>query len=485
MGVSNSNRITIGAFMRKLAGFSMASWLSAGISFLITPVFTRLYAPDQAGHINLFLTYETFFQTVCVFALDQAFMRFYNEDLEGLHKGNLLSYCLRINLSLSSLSAVVILAWHSFFSEQIAAAKTWLVPICLVIVVICGTFLRMSSISSRMEGKVVQYSLQVVLITVAEKVFCTLTALFRPEFQTAIITITLGFIGICFLFVILKRKQVFSHISNVPLSTAKTIFKFSVPYLPVLLLSWLNGSIPLFVLRRYVDYTAIGVYTSAVTIANILSLIQSGFSACWGPFVYENYKDHDNLPKIQSIVRAVVLALFLLSFAVILFQDIIYLLLGRSYRASKVFFPFLMFTPICNCLGDIMGIGIMLSKKSYLNIITFSGCALTNLILSFVLVPNIGIMGAGIAVAVSAMVMLSIRGFFGMKYFKSCGDIRPIVFSVFLLSVACVINGWVESSYLKYGAVVLLIVATCAIFRDELFQMVELIGSRIKNREGS
>ena len=82
--------VTVKGFIKKLAGFSVASWFSAGISFLVTPVFTRLYLPDDIGHINLFMTYVTFFQTLSVLALDQAFMRFYNEDLPGLTKQNFL-----------------------------------------------------------------------------------------------------------------------------------------------------------------------------------------------------------------------------------------------------------------------------------------------------------------------------------------------------------------------------------------------------------
>ena len=38
-----SSELTAKGFLKKLVGFSMAAWISAGISFLVTPVFTRLY----------------------------------------------------------------------------------------------------------------------------------------------------------------------------------------------------------------------------------------------------------------------------------------------------------------------------------------------------------------------------------------------------------------------------------------------------------
>ena len=175
----NEKTITVKGFLKKLIGFSTASWLSAGISFLTTPFFTRLYAPEQTGRINMFIAFMNFFQTFSVFALDQAFMRFYNEDIDGLCKNNLLRYCLRINLFISCISAIFIFSAHSYIAKQIAGENIWLIPVCLVIVMTCGTFLRMSSVSSRMEGNIIQYSLQIVLISFVEKIVCTITALYK------------------------------------------------------------------------------------------------------------------------------------------------------------------------------------------------------------------------------------------------------------------------------------------------------------------
>ena len=94
-------------------------------------------------------------------------------------------------------------------------------------------------------------------------------------------------------------------------------------YLPVLLLSWLNNSIPQFVLKRFVDYGAIGIYTNAVSIANILTIIQTGFNVYWAPFAYENYKTHKyRLTRVHKCI-----SFLLISFAILIIigQDFIYL----------------------------------------------------------------------------------------------------------------------------------------------------------------
>lgn len=473
--MTNGKELTASGFLKKLIGFYMASWLSAALTFFAAPISTRLYTPDQIGHINLFITYMTFFQTVCVLALDQGFMRFYNEKIDGLQKNNLLTYCLCMNMGLSAVSAVLIFINHHFFSLQIGGEERWLIPVCLSAAVICGTFLHMCSISSRMEGNVRFYTIQVVFTALVDKAAFAITAFWSPVYETAVSVITGGYVLLSIIVFFMKRKKSLQLFNHVEKSGTRMILSFSVPYLPVLLLSWLNSSIPLFILRKYVDYSSIGIYTSAVTISNVLSIIQTGFSAYWSSFIYEHYKYADNRDKIQKIVKLVVFVLIFTAISVVLLQDMVYLMIGERFRAGKLIFPFLMFTPICNCIGDMTGIGIMLSKKSYLNIITFVCCVSANFIVSFFLVPRIGIAGAAIAVGISALVTLIIRSFYGMKYYRVC-DNGGVVFKAIILMICVsviniVINGW----QLKYFLIFSCLAGLGIVFRKEIAYLADFV----------
>lgn len=476
--------VTVKGFIKKLAGFSVASWFSAGISFLVTPVFTRLYLPDDIGHINLFMTYVTFFQTLSVLALDQAFMRFYNEDLPGLTKQNFLRYCLRINMIIASINALIVLFGYRFFSLQVSGTENLFISICLAAVIICSTFLRMSSICSRMEQKVGQYTAQVILTSVVEKVLYTLIAFYRADYRLAILSITVGYMIVSSVFFLWKRKTSLLPAQAVPRETLKIILKFSLPYVPVLLLSWLNNSIPLLVLKNYVDYSAVGIYTNAVTIANILTIIQTGFSAYWGPFIYEHYRESESAATIQKIERLVVALIIGISLCVVLFQDVIYLLVGEKFRASKVFFPFLMFTPICNTIADMTGIGIMLSRKSYLNIFTFLGNTSVNLLLSYLLVPQIGVMGAGIAVAASALTMLIIRSILGGRYYKIMPKCSLLIYSLIIWIAACIINVlFSDQGLMKSILLIVLMLAFAAAYVRDITEIISFMKSKLFGRK--
>ncbi|MCI8915029.1 MAG: lipopolysaccharide biosynthesis protein [Lawsonibacter sp.] len=325
-----------------------------------------------------------------------------------------------------------------------------------------------------MEKNIVQYTVQIILVSLIEKVIFILVAFYKPDHRLAILGMTIGYLLLAAVILGMKRNAL-KPIKGVPKETTLSILKFALPYVPVLVLSWLNNSTPLLVLKRHVDYTAVGIYTNAVTIANILHLVQTGFSTYWNPFIYEYYKDEKNKEKIARIERLVVFVLIVTAISIILFQDVIYLLVGSKFRASKVFFPFLMLTPICNCIADMTGAGIMLSKKSYLNIFTFLGSTSVNLMVSLLLVPRIGIMGAGIAVGLSANVMLLIRSFLGGKYYKISTNNRFIVYALGYMVIACVVNMGIANNKIRYVLISLLLLGVCLLFQKEIQYCVRFI----------
>ena len=457
----------------------MASWLSAAISFIVTPIYTRIYIPEEMGHINLFTTYMTFFQTICVMALDQAYMRFYNEEMDGIRKDNFLGYCLKFNMIIAAASSILIIGGYNYFSAAISDGQNIVVPICLAVVIVCSTFLRMSSISSRMEKNVLQYTIQVLAVTFTEKVVITLVGFYRPSHKLAIMAMTGAYVILSLIFAVIKKGNMHRAV-NVTRESRNALFKFAIPYMPVLLLSWLNSSIPLLVLKKYVSYGSIGIYTSAVTMANILTIVQTGFSAYWEPFFYEHYKSDGNKEKIRKIQQIAAFVLIFAAISIVLFQDIIYLLIGEKYRLGKLVFPCLMFTPICSCISDIVGIGVKLSKKNYLNVFAFAGSVVVNLALSYILVPHIGIVGAGIAVMTAALTMLTIRCYLGRKFYKISESCTTIILALILMILAAIVNIAADGLIIKYIAILILLILHMLIFRKEIIYMLKLVIKIVK-----
>ena len=65
--------------LKMFFGFSMASWVSAGIGFLLTPIITRTIYPAELGQIDMFVTYCNMFIYASTLGMHQGYMRFFND----------------------------------------------------------------------------------------------------------------------------------------------------------------------------------------------------------------------------------------------------------------------------------------------------------------------------------------------------------------------------------------------------------------------
>lgn len=98
---------------------------------------------------------------------------------------------------------------------------------------------------------------------------------------------------------------------------------------------WANSSIPQIVMQNTMDYHSVGIFTSAVALANIILLVQAGFNTYWVPYTYENYKTQTG--QFFKVHRYLVCVLTLFGLFVVLSQDIIFYCLVRSIGLPKCF----------------------------------------------------------------------------------------------------------------------------------------------------
>jgi O-antigen/teichoic acid export membrane protein len=458
-------------FFSKFVGFSIPTWVSFFLSFLSVPITTRLFLPEEVGKINLFATYLTLIHLLALLGLDQSFIRFFNEPPSENDKNSLMLICLMF----ASVSFVVVSFFLFLFfpqvSMEISGEVNLLISICLSLSLIANIMMRYVGLYFRMENNIFLYSLQAILFTFIARLFYIVVALWKPTHQYAIISSTIGYclLAIIFSIVIIKLKFKGRVNSKITLDKATIIdlFGFGLPLLPISLLSWLNNSLSSFLLHRYVSYSAIGIYTNAVAVAGIIGLVQAGFSTYWAPFIYANYQtEKENIAKVHRMITFLITAFGLI---IILAQDLIYLLVGTSYRESRVFFPLLLLSPICYTIAETTGMGIEISKRSYLNIYVFLSSVGLNLLMSVVLMPHIGAIGAAIASGASSILMFTLKSLIGQKYYKTELNYFKTIASILIIVVASIVNLLFIDSITSRNLVILfLLFVLCLIWKTEL-----------------
>ena len=201
----------------------------------------------------------------------------------------------------------------------------------------------------------------------------------------------------------------------------------------------------------------------------------------------ERYKDDDRR-RFYTVHRLMACMLTLFGLGITILQTPVFMLLGKAYRSSVIFFPFLFLSPICYCLGETTSMGIDISKKTWWKTAIYVLSAVLNIILCFVFIPPMGMSGAALASALTAVVILILRTVVGEYYYKILESWRYLVYTIGLMGAASFGNLWLNG-IAKYGFLLAVLALSCWLYRSELkilittgLQIVSTMLEKIKKR---
>ncbi|MCI6213149.1 lipopolysaccharide biosynthesis protein [Bacteroides heparinolyticus] len=456
------------AFIKKLIGFSVVTWISFGLSFLTAPISTRLFIPEVLGKINIFNTYSNLFGILIMFGLDQAFARFYLERPNNRSKGYLFTFCFGTTYSLLLFFIVLSIPFGKVLSLVLFEEGDNLLLILFFFSVFCTSTLRYLNLSYRMEKNIKMYTIQGILITLVSKVLYLGVGFWDPSYKLALIVLTISHVVLAVIFLGIQRNR-FEFISVYDKGFTSEMLKFAIPLIPVSVLMWANTSIPQIIMQKTMDYHSMGIFTSAVALANVILVVQSGFNTFWVPYTYENYKTQTG--QFYKIHKYLIFVLTLCALILVLCQDVVFLLLGEKYREAKVFFPFLILGPVSYMIGETTGLGINISKRSYLNIIVFGISVIFNIVLCLLLGALFGIPGIAISTAFAAIVAMILKTYFGEKYYVVIQSYKYMFFSASFILVSALITWKIPTMNIRISLLVILFLAFMAFFRKEVIEL--------------
>ena len=453
-------------FLKNMVGFSMMTWISFILGFISSPIATRLFVPEELAKFNLFSTYGSLIASICYLGLDQTFVRFFREPPGKASRKGLYTFCTLVPLGFSIvLSLILSFFWRSL-SVQIMGTESRGVFVQLCIFSFFLVLFRFLSLSYRMEQNARLYTIQGVCHVVVTKLAYLAVGFGDATGQTAIGVLTVLMGLFCLVCLRLQRSRFdvrFSRELDRPF--LREISRFALPLAPLSMLNWFNTNANSVVLRNLMGLSENAIYSSALGLAATINIIQTGFNAYYAPYVLEHYQDDST--RFFTIHRLMACLLSLFGLGITLFQTPVFLLLGKSYRSSVVFFPFLFLSPICYCLGETTGMGINIAKKTHWTTIIYLFSAVVNIALCFLLIPSQGMAGAAMASAFSAILTLLFRTLVGERYYRMLETKRYLLYPIVLMLLASFGNLWL-TGLPKYLLLTLLLAVSVFLFRREI-----------------
>lgn len=465
------------SFIKKFVGFSIATWVTFALSFIAAPISTRLFDPDVHGKINIFNTYSNLIGLLVLLGLDQAYARFFNERPNNRSKGYLFTFCLSITYSFIFVLFVVALPIRDWLSATLFDEQDNLLLALLFVSVFCSSTLRYLNLSYRMEQNIKMYTIQGILNAFVSRFLYICVGFWDPSYKPALIVLTISHALLAASYVFIQRSR-FEWIRKWDRKFSSEMFRFAVPLIPVSVLSWANSSVPQIVMQKTMDYYSIGIFTSAMGLANMILMIQAGFNTFWVPYTYENYKTQTG--QFFKVHRYLVCVLTLFALLLVCSQDVVFLLLGEKYRAAKAFFPFLILGPTCYVIGEVAGVGINISKKTYLNLYVFAGSILVNIILCLFLRIPFGVAGIAMATSVAAITSMVIKTLLGERHYKVVTTYKYMIFCIVAILLSSAFTLWVESIGIRLGLCIGVLLLSCLFFRLEIKELYKVGLSFIK-----
>mgnify|MGYP000341138734 CR=1 FL=1 len=460
-------------FVKRILGFSMASWINCLISLVSTPIVTALFSPEEFGKINLFISYANILIPFVYLGFDQAYVRFYNDPSGKNNKVSLFKLCLGISSIAGAVVVLFVLICWKFYSINIIGYTSFNIAVCLAAYLIATFVMRFVNLKARMDNYIILFLIQSVLSTVIIKLAFVLVALYAPSANYAIAfrTVLLMLLSIVFLFIALKgsglRKVDYSKEVMIGLT------KFALPLFPTVFLVMLNTSLSLIILRKMISYSEVGIYSSALSIAYIITVVQAGLNTFWTPFVYEYYKEKSKIQKMHHIISFL---MFGMALVIMAFRDIIYsVLVNENYWQGKLILGILLISPICETISETLGLGIELSKKTYLKLPVYIINIIVNISACLVLIPKFGIFGAAVANALASLSMLLVKTIIGERFYQCSNNYLKLIGGMLIVIANALFIYFIDSLFLRSLSTLLSILVLIIAYKGEYIYMVNYL----------
>lgn len=452
-------------FIKKFFSFSIGPIGGAIISLITIPVTTYFISPSEFGKAGLFTMVYGLVITLSYLGVDQSYSRefHYSNNKKILFQNSLL-----IPVMVSCIFLLVLSFYKENFSLFIFGNSRYsYISILFGLAVIFGVFERFILMSIRMEEKALEYSVFSVLLKIVILIFTVfLIYIGKRDFTVVVYSALIGqMVGD--LYLVVRYKSLFTDVKfkNFSWPLINTLLRFGFPLLVSVSVNYFLNTTGSLFLRIYGTFNDLGIYTAGQKIANLLTLIQVSFTSFWVPLSYRWYKEGKSQVHFQVISDCLLLIATVGFFILAIFKKNITLLLSTSYSDSQYIICLLALVPILYTLSETTTLGIVFSRKSYLNIYVSLFSIFTCLITSLILVPKITATGAALAISISYLVFYYTRTYFSKKN-KFQISVKKQSMQILVLLLAGIMNSY-NLKYIILLNIILLFVSM-VIQRDTL-----------------
>lgn len=462
-------------FIRSVLGFSIPTVVSAFVAIVAVPLTSRVIPADEYAKVNIFYEYGNLLALMAPMGIADAFIRYFHETDLVLERRRIYTVCLLVT---SAILLTVGGATVAFSGPSVAAALFGRPDSILVVFLFLYAWAiscyKLSSYEARLEENVVRYSAQQVAFIITNRLLYVAPIAILHGFVPGCLfllmsTLLIGGVSIC-----TEKKPVLSLRKTNDSESIGSLVSYGLPLVLAGVSLNLMSAINKTALSSISSFSEAGVYSLALTIANVFSFVPAAFCTYWSVYMYEHYETEGQ--KIKLVHDFISFASIVLVMGIFILQDVLYALVGTEYGASQPYFMLVMLWPVQSLLCETTAYGLNIKKKTSLGLLASGVAVAVDALAVFLLVPEWGAMGAAFAFALASVVSLALRSWLGQRYYCSLESPVRTIMAYTLIVCACVVNMVCWSSLtLRLFVAVALLSVTLVLFRHRIPQFVKTI----------
>lgn len=412
-------------YLRRLAttgaAYTAASILSKVIAVALLPLYTRYLTPEDYGAAEILFAAVVTASIIVRFGLIEAILRFYYEEDED--PGQVVAGTFAGLFWLSTLGALVALPFAGPLSEALLDPSELPPGVSgpeLVRIAIGGlwvlTMWEFMLTLFRLEERARAFFLTTILNVLAA---IALTVVLVVGLEEGARGLLLGSYATGGAFVLgliaLQRRRLSLRFDR---GLLRRLFRFGLPTMPAEVSLYALNFVDRLIIVRSLGLAEAGLYSLAVKFAQAVNVLVRGFQLAWPPLAYSIRDDDEARRTYAGVVTLFVAGCAFVVTGMWLFSRWIVRALADpkffdSYEAIGLVATAVTLYALYLVLVVILG----RTGRTELNLPAAIGALLANVALNLALVPPLGIVGAGIALVASYLVVLGLMYAFTQRLF--------------------------------------------------------------------
>lgn len=457
-----------------------------GINFLLLPLYTKYLSPDELGISDSITSITAVIFPVMVLGLDSAFSAFYFDEKNIQYKFKVFK-TIETVLLFTSVIPIVIAIGSGYISEIIFGSNEYALIIAVSLVSVSMNLWYLPfSLFVRMENRMTLFAI-INIIASLSMICCNILLLSVFNAGVSSLITSTAIVQLIQLLMYIKFGEVKFRNIKFDKDLCKSMLRYSLPLLPMVLASWVLNLSDRYILLYYCSEHEVGLYGIAARFGTVISLFANGVYMAYTTYAYGKKNDKDAQKQYSRILNAFSVTVLLICFIVSSYgKELISIMTDVSYQNSYYLLIPILYSQLFYGMNTIVGYAMGFEKKSYYSLLATTSGAMMNVILNIIFIPKFEAVAAAYTTVVSFAAMMIVTYFFAQKLYYVNYHMKKLILTIgvlFTLNIIIQSFACAQKTIVVAIAVALHMVIYKTVFM-EYVQLIKLIPVFLRRKHG-